>query len=170
MYRARHVSRECRRPPNGGSVALGGSLAPLDGPVRIRPPPWTGKCYQIAVAIAAIMSAETSLKVKCTNPPYRVYPRWRPSEARRAAQTPGATAGRRPGRDRRGPACPSPAAPAWAHESRGPTRGGRGLDARAIPRDAAVHAGMSAHKRSLNPRSPRSAAAITVDSRTVSTA
>jgi hypothetical protein len=58
MYRARHVSRECRRALTGGSVAFGGSFVPLDGPVGIRPPPWTGKCYQIAVAIAAIMSAK----------------------------------------------------------------------------------------------------------------
>lgn len=38
-YRARHVSRERRRSLILGSVVLGGSLAPLDPPVGIRPPP-----------------------------------------------------------------------------------------------------------------------------------
>jgi hypothetical protein len=50
-YRTREVSWEKGRPPTGGSVADDGSLAPLDGPVGIRPLPWTAKCYQIDTAI-----------------------------------------------------------------------------------------------------------------------
>jgi hypothetical protein len=36
--RARHVGREPGRPPAGGSDAGDGSLAPLNGPVGMRPP------------------------------------------------------------------------------------------------------------------------------------
>jgi len=45
-YRVRHVGRGNWRPLSGGSVALGGSLAPFDGPVDILPLPWTARYYQ----------------------------------------------------------------------------------------------------------------------------
>jgi hypothetical protein len=50
-YRTRQESREFGLSPTAGPVAEDGSLAPLDGPVGIRPLPWTAKCYQIAAAI-----------------------------------------------------------------------------------------------------------------------
>jgi hypothetical protein len=57
-YRARQVRRESGRPLSGGPVAPGGSFAPLAGPVDIRSPPWTAKCYQNDTAITIIMSAK----------------------------------------------------------------------------------------------------------------
>jgi hypothetical protein len=57
-YRARHVRRESGRPLGGGPVAPGGSFAPLAGPVDIRSPRWTAKCYQNDTAITIIMSAK----------------------------------------------------------------------------------------------------------------
>ncbi len=65
--RTRHMSGENGR-PRGGSVelaalvGLGGSVAPLDGPVGIRLPPWPAKCYQIAAPITAIMRTQKRRK------------------------------------------------------------------------------------------------------------
>jgi len=61
MYRPRQVSWECGRPLSGGSAVLDGSPAPLDDPVDIRSPPWTAKCYQIAMPFTAIMSGKQKL-------------------------------------------------------------------------------------------------------------
>ena len=63
-YRERRVSRECGWPLGGDSVELDGPSAPLDGPVGIRPPSWTAKCYQIATTITAVMSAKRTGRVK----------------------------------------------------------------------------------------------------------
>jgi hypothetical protein len=63
-YRARRGSRECGWPLRGDSAELDGSSKKLDGPVGIRPPSWTAKCYQMATTITAVMSAKRTGRFK----------------------------------------------------------------------------------------------------------
>jgi hypothetical protein len=64
MYRARRLSREYGWPLGGDSVELDGSSAPLDGPVGIRPPSWTAKCYQSGTTFTAVMSVKRTDRFK----------------------------------------------------------------------------------------------------------